>query len=165
MERLYKLFYVTMLALFVSTSVFAYDCEVDGIYYNRLSADELEVTFGVDNQGNKVKYSGNIVIPETVTYREKLFKVTKIGYMAFSECSALTSISIPQSITTLPDNCFVLWNLIEYEFDCNVTERFRIVFSNSYFRKRKLVSVKIVINLRPHNHKSLVPIVTQIQRL
>lgn len=106
MERLYKLFYVTMLALFVSTSVFAYDCEVDGIYYNRLSADELEVTFGVDNQGNKVKYSGNIVIPETVTYREKLFKVTKIGYMAFSECSALTSISIPQSITILPDHCF-----------------------------------------------------------
>ncbi len=107
MERFYKLFYVTMLALFVSTSVFAYDCEVDGIYYNRLSVDEFEVTFGGYNQsGYRVKYTGDIVIPETVTYRDKLFKVTKIDYMAFKECSALTSISIPQSITILPDHCF-----------------------------------------------------------
>jgi len=100
MKRLYKLFYVTMLALFGSSSVFAYDCEVDGIYYNRLSADELEVTYGTK------KYTGDIIIPETVTYRDKVFKVTKIGSGSFSDCSSLTSISIPQSITAIPNRCF-----------------------------------------------------------
>ena len=63
-QKLYLL-YTTLFVLFFSTNLYAFDCEVDGIYYNRLSADEFEVTYGTN------KYTGDVVIPETVEYREK----------------------------------------------------------------------------------------------
>ena len=85
MKQLYQSFFVTMFALWISTNLFAFDCEVDGIYYNRLSSDEFEVTHG-DN-----KYTGDVVIPETVTYRDKVFKIVQIGIQAFAGCTSLTS--------------------------------------------------------------------------
>ena len=70
------------------------------IYYN-YSADgtELIVTSGEN------KYSGNVVIPEEVTYMNRTRKVTSIGSGAFSECS-LTSVTIPNSVTSIGDEAF-----------------------------------------------------------
>ena len=68
MKQLYQSFFVTMFALWISTNLFAFDCEVDGIYYNRLSSDEFEVTHG-DN-----KYTGDVVIPENFKDAEGLLK-------------------------------------------------------------------------------------------
>lgn len=100
MKHLCKPFFVTMFALLISTNLFAFDCEVDGIYYNRLSSDEFEVTHG-DN-----KYTGDVVIPETVTYKNKVFKVVQIGIQAFAGCTSLTSVSIPQGVTSFLQVCF-----------------------------------------------------------
>lgn len=96
-----KLLLLFVLALFPFASLFAFDCEVDGIYYNRLSADEFQVTNGT------VKYSGDVEIPKTVMYRDKVFKVTQIGYYAFQNCKDLTSVIIPQTITSLPSSAFL----------------------------------------------------------
>lgn len=89
-----------MIALLISTNLFAFDCEVDGIYYNRLSTDEFEVTYGTN------KYTGDVVIPETVTFKERTFKVIQIGSMAFKDCQALTSVSIPQSVISIENSAF-----------------------------------------------------------
>ena len=51
-------------------------------------------------------YSGDIVIPETVTYNNVTYKVTSLGYSCFSGCSSLTSITLPSSITSLGVDCF-----------------------------------------------------------
>ena len=95
-----KILLLFVLAFGPLTSMFAFDCEVDGIYYNRLSADEFEVT-----KGNN-KYSGDISIPETVMFMDKVFKVTQVGNNAFGNCTGLTSVSLPNSITSLSDYCF-----------------------------------------------------------
>ena len=80
----------------------AYDFEVDGMYYNLLSATDLtvEVTWG-DNA-----YSGEVVIPSTITYQSRNLAVVGISSSAFYNDSALTSITIPQSIASIYDNSF-----------------------------------------------------------
>ena len=77
-----------------------YDFEVDGIYYRIISLTDLtaEVVAKDDTYNS---YSGEVVIPETVSYRNREFKVISIDAMTFSDCSELTSLTIPQTVTTV----------------------------------------------------------------
>ena len=54
----------------------------------------------------KNDYSGDIVIPETVTYDNASYKVTSLGKECFFFNRSLTSISLPAGITSLGDYCF-----------------------------------------------------------
>ena len=53
-----------ILSVFFSISALAYDVEVDGIYYD-ISGTTATVTQGGD-------FSGDLVIPESITYRDVL---------------------------------------------------------------------------------------------
>ena len=70
---------------------FAYDFKVNGIYYE-VSGDNVTVTCGI-------YYSGDIVIPSSVTYKGKTYSVTSIGERAFYFCTGLISVTIPNSVT------------------------------------------------------------------
>ena len=88
---------------------YAHDFEVDGIYYNK-NADETSVT--VTYRGNSYyeyydEYSGNVVIPSSVTYSGNTYAVTSIGDEAFKNCRGLTSITIPNSVTSIGDEAFI----------------------------------------------------------
>lgn len=101
----------TVLALLCSVQTYAYDFEVDGIYYNLVSASELTcevVSYSEDINGydNLNKYEGNIVIPENVTVNGKTLTVTRIGSYAFSGCKNLYSISMPNGIQEIGNYAF-----------------------------------------------------------
>ncbi len=72
---------------------------IDGIYYYR---DFLNSEAYVYRRGN---YSGHIVIPETIEYYGDEYTVTSLG-RAFQGCSGLTSIEIPNSITSIGEGEF-----------------------------------------------------------
>ena len=72
--------------------VWADGVKINGIYYN-LSGTTAEVT------SNPSKYSGAIVIPPSVTYGTNSYTVTGIGDRAFYQCTGLTELTIPASIT------------------------------------------------------------------
>ncbi len=75
--------------------------QIDGIYYNLVNkAKQAEVT------ENPNKYSGEVVIPASVTYNDVEYSVTSIGEYAFSYCSNLTSITIPNSVTSIGSSAF-----------------------------------------------------------
>ena len=95
-----SLLLVTMLTSAASAS--AYDFTVDGLYYNIVSFPDL--TCAVTS--NDTKYSGDIVIPEQVTYNGRTLTVTSIGWSAFEGCTGLTSISIPNSVTSIGGSAF-----------------------------------------------------------
>ena len=54
----------------------------------------------------KKDYSGDIVIPATVTYNNITYKVTSLQDFCFEGCSSLTSIILPSGLTSLGDRCF-----------------------------------------------------------
>ena len=105
---LMKHYFLLLTLLCLSLSARAHDAEVDGIFYN-LDADNktATVTFQGDNYDSyNNEYSGDVVIPETVTYNGITYSVTSLGWACFTYCSSLTSITIPNSVTSVGEYCF-----------------------------------------------------------
>ena len=65
-------------------------------------------------------YKGNIIIPETVVFNERTYRVTSIGKEAFAFCYPLTSITIPNSVKSIGWKAFL---------DCESLEE--IIIGNS----------------------------------
>lgn len=97
------------LMLGVSLSTLAHDFEVDGIYYNYI--DQTAKTVAVTYSGSSYyavadEYIGDVVIPDSVTYRDTTFSVTSIGKNAFVLCTNLTSVTIGNSVTSIGNGAF-----------------------------------------------------------
>ena len=75
--------------------------EIDGIYYN---LDSEAKTAEVTSRPNQ--YKGDVAIPESITYDDVVYSVTYIGQYAFSGCSGMTSITIPNSVTYIGSYAF-----------------------------------------------------------
>ena len=96
-----------LVLLMASTLTWAYDFEMDGIYYNIIGDANVEVTYKEYLYSYSTsEYRGNIVIPSTITYGDKTYNVTSIGDYAFKDCYSLTSINIPESVTSIGNYAF-----------------------------------------------------------
>ena len=108
MKNLKFTFLLTALLSMVGVRALAHDIEVanaDGvtIYYKWANnKTELSVSYrGTTSSNYSNEYSGNVVIPESVTYNGATYPVTSIGGSAFRGCSGLTSVTIPNSVTSI----------------------------------------------------------------
>ena len=96
---------LTALLLLCSTVAFAHDFGVDGIYYN--ITDATNKTVEVTMKRNKYypylyeQYTGDVVIPKSVTYGSTTYSVTSIDDETFFCSSGLTSVVIPSSVTSI----------------------------------------------------------------
>ena len=85
----------------------AYDCQVDGIYYNLKPGNQAEVTQVNDYvEANPSNYSGAVVIPEKFNYKGVMYTVTSIGEYAFYDCWNLVSVTIPNSVIIIETGAF-----------------------------------------------------------
>ena len=110
MKRIICKLILLVATLCVSTSIYADDSYegriIDGIRYNLYPQDNAAIVVEYSYSDNKNGYKGNLVIPETVNYLNKTYKVIKISTYAFDGCSDLKSIIMPNTITEIGDWAF-----------------------------------------------------------
>ena len=67
------------------------------------------------------KPTGYLVIPSSINYNGITYTVTNIGSMAFSCCTGLTGVSIPNTVRTIGDNAFYQTGLTAVNIPNSVT--------------------------------------------
>ena len=110
MRKLLLLFILTTLPLAASAAYVAQFIN-DGLLYFLYDSNTAEIVegrgFGLPSP------KGDFVIPESVEYEGKIYRVTTIGGYAFEECPELTSVTIPNSVDTIRYGAFRLNNQLK----------------------------------------------------
>ena len=134
-KRFIVLMTTLVFSVIFSISSFAYDVEVDGIYYNLISKGNVaEVTKG-DN-----KYEGDIKIPSSINVNEVEYTVKSIGYGSFNSCYELISVTIPNSVTNIGESAFShCKSLTSVTIPNSVTS----IGSDAFFNCKSLISIII----------------------
>ncbi|MBE6322804.1 MAG: leucine-rich repeat domain-containing protein [Bacteroidales bacterium] len=114
-------------------------------------------------------YSGNIVIPESVTYEKTAYSVTSIGWFAFQHCERLKKVTIPSSVTSIGSSVFEGCRSLKYNVydnarylgndenpyhvlvasasknisSCNINENCKIIYDGAFINCDSLTSVTI----------------------
>ena len=97
MQRIIILTTLTLLSICAMANI-RYD---DGIFSYYLNTDSKKASI----VSHTPKYSGDLSIPSTIEYEGEVYSVTSIG-SAFNGCTDLTSIEIPEGVTSIGNYAF-----------------------------------------------------------
>ena len=92
-----------ILLVMVGMTASAQTFEVDGIYYEILSEDEMTVTI---TDYDDDSYGKSIAIPDRVAYVGRVYSVTSISSCAFME-ARISSVQIPNTVTFIGESAFI----------------------------------------------------------
>lgn len=109
--------FTVALAIFSQMQIHAQDFKFNGVYYDIIGDSEVAVTGNFPQND----YSGDIVIPGSVTNNGKTYIVTTIGGWAFVNCPSVTSVTIPNTITTIESCIFKGCSLTTFNIPSSVT--------------------------------------------
>lgn len=134
MRQIITKFLISSVLICLSLSASAYDFEVDGLYYSVISDSEMTCAIVAgDNE-----YEGDITIPSEVTYNNHQYAVTVISWWAFNCCSALTSVTIGNSVTEIrAEAFFACRSLTSVTIPNSVTE----IGASAFYGCESLISV------------------------
>lgn len=104
-----KFFFMLLLATVACLSSFAYDFEANGIFYSLTEEWDSETDSYVRSAAvtsGDALYEGDITIPASVSYNDQTYLVKYIWDDAFSNCPRLTSVVLPNTITSIGRSAF-----------------------------------------------------------
>jgi len=84
----------------------AADVVIDGIFYNISQNNKTAEVTHNQNGG----YTGEVIIPTSITFGGTTYSVNKIGSGAFYGCKSLISVSIPESVKQIGEKAFTYCN-------------------------------------------------------
>lgn len=96
--------------LLISAKAFSYDFKVDGLCYNILSDNTVELTW----EAVETTYTGNIVIPSDVNYNSKRYDVVAIGDYAMVKVNSVDDSGVKNWGEFKAFICFVTINDINH---------------------------------------------------
>ena len=103
MNTFHKVLFVLAILIANCISASAIEFTVDGVRYS-VNDDNTTVTVAGYPSGSKP--TGDLTIPESVTYGGISYPVTSIGEGAFYGCSGLTNVTIPNSVSSIGNMAF-----------------------------------------------------------
>ena len=129
---------------------------VDGITYKVLTPPEsgnpgtVQVGEGTDRDHRAVDTSVvEVVIPDSVDYLGNTYTVTSIGGYAFSDCSRLESVEIPDGVTSIGSDAFMYCRRLE---SVNIPEGVTSIGGWAFFYCVSLESVNIPESVTSISH-------------
>lgn len=109
--------FLSLLLILTTAVASAVTFDLDGIRYNILSQQDNTVEVAIIPKSisypSYSTYSGDFNIPSSVTFNGKTYTVIGIGSSAFSECSKLGSIVLPNTLKYIGFGAFAYSNLTE----------------------------------------------------
>ena len=103
MNTFHKVLFVLAILIANCISASAIEFTVDGVRY---SVNDDNTTVTVAGYRSDSEPTGNLTIPESVTYGGISYPVTSIGGKAFYGCTGLTSLTIGNSVTSIGNSAF-----------------------------------------------------------
>ena len=123
----------------------AHNLTVNGIYYTTLSGNNVEVSYkGSSFTAYDNEYSGDIIIPATVTYGGKEYTVTGIGKYAFYSCEGLKSIVLPEGLKYIDYSAFSMCDELE---SITLPQSLESIGNAAFFYCEKLKRLEIPKNV------------------
>lgn len=113
-------FILSLTCFMVSAEDFTYTHEGQTLTYTILEGkpQTCKLKDGTGGKpGNSV--SGKVVIPSSIQKGNILYKVTGIGRYAFCGCSGLTSVTLPNGVTSIGDGAFRYCNSLSSIYSLN----------------------------------------------
>lgn len=104
MKKLIK--FSLLLALLLPVTAVAHDFEVEGIYYKIDGSNAIVTYQGEIYWQSHYHYTGDVILPSTVTYNAVTYSVTAIDEYAFFGSGGMKSVTIPESITEIGECAF-----------------------------------------------------------
>lgn len=126
----------------------SYDFEENGLFFSIINQETDEVEIVCGNPGERMttrglwspscdqwpgnSYSGDVVVPSSVSYLGKEYTVTGVGLGCFVNCAELTSVVIPETVVSVADEAFSRCpELAKVTLPDGISEMGRLVFSNA----------------------------------
>ena len=141
-----KLFFLLLAVAASVGTLFAQKVQIGDLFYNLDATNQTAVV-----TSHSGEYSGDIVIPSSVTFNSVTYSVTSIGNYAFYNCSGLTSVTIPNSVTSIGFFAFKeCTGLTDIYATCGDLERIKILVWE-YQDKVKYVPLPYIITINATN--------------
>lgn len=134
--------YFLLLSMLIGATLhsMAYDFKVNTLCYNITSDTTVAVTYEQESMPRYASLSGDVTIPEEISYNNQTYRVTEIGELSFFSCGKIQSVTIPNSVVKIGSRAFSSCSSLT---NITLPNRLKLISYMMLYNCRRLSSITI----------------------